>query len=66
MDPTAALALILEGLEPCEDKDWAPGETVEALRNLADWLERGGFRPDLYRAIDDAGCGAIDDAGCGD
>ena len=44
MDPDACLLLIHEHLESLRagDED-AREEAVDALRNLADWLEKGGF-----------------------
>jgi hypothetical protein len=43
MDPNACLADILESLSPSEDPD--PKDVAEKLRNLADWIDRGGFMP---------------------
>ena len=45
MDPDTALARALEIIRrdgpDVDDRD----ELVETLRNLADWIERGGFLP---------------------
>lgn len=46
MDPNACLHLILDSLASShEDSDRE--EVVEALRNLATWLEQYGFLPDV-------------------
>lgn len=42
MDPTATLAELLDALI-ANDRHTAAG----AARDLADWLDRGGFLPDL-------------------
>ena len=46
MDPDACLQLIHEHLDSLRggDED-AREEAIEALRNLADWLQKGGFAP---------------------
>jgi len=46
MDPDACLALIHEHLDALRNgDDDAREEAIEALRNLADWLKKGGFPP---------------------
>lgn len=47
MDPTACLTRALTALE-LNDRD----EAVEALRDLANWLERGGFMPHVDIALE--------------
>jgi hypothetical protein len=47
MDPTAALANALTFLAE-QRKD----ESVEALRALADWIERGGYFPGVREATE--------------
>lgn len=46
MDPDACLAIIHENLNALRSGDEdAREEAIEALRNLADWLQKGGFAP---------------------
>ena len=50
MDPNATLALILDGVAEMNAPDsarqqWGREQAVQAARDLADWLERGGFPP---------------------
>lgn len=46
MGPDACLALIHEHLQALRDGDEdAREDAVEALRNLASWLQKGGFPP---------------------
>lgn len=47
MDPTAALRRILEA---CLDDD--RDEVLDAMQDLAGWIEKGGFLPQIER-IDD-------------
>lgn len=50
MDPTETLTQLL-----CALRDRAePDEVNDILENLADWLNRGGFYPDVAAAIDKA------------
>jgi hypothetical protein len=49
MDPDACLALVHEHLDALRDGDEdARDEAIEALRNLADWLQKGGFAPRTF------------------
>ncbi len=50
MDPTAALADILTMLSTGEVED-----AVHALRDLADWLEKDGYMPNVTVAAEAAG-----------
>ena len=46
MDPDACLVLIHEHLNALRNGDEdAREEAIEALRALAEWLEKGGFPP---------------------
>lgn len=49
MDPNATLRLILSTLLTlkADDNPSARAEAIEHLRHLADWLERGGFPPQV-------------------
>lgn len=57
MDPVISLSAILENLhlaermEPGEDREDAIGNAIDGMRDLATWLERGGFAPDVRRAV---------------
>lgn len=55
MDPNATLRALLEALDACakdsetlDDRENA----VDLARNLADWLEKGGFAPDVHRVCE--------------
>lgn len=58
MDPQAALVSLLQSLEDAS-MDECPADlrrtVVEQLRHLADWLEIGGFLPDLDQALETLG-----------
>lgn len=54
MDPNTAMAVALDGFcilatlrtsTPESEKREAREETAQALRDLADWIEKGGFPP---------------------
>lgn len=46
MDPDACFTLIHERLDALRNGDEdAREEAIEALRDLADWLDKGGFPP---------------------
>jgi hypothetical protein len=47
MDPTACLDLILSDLVERNRE-----EAIDGLRNLADWLERGGFFPTVKARLE--------------
>lgn len=54
MDPNACLARILESLEDLRDgNEDARDDAVEALRDLAEWLARGGFPPRATYVLSD-------------
>lgn len=60
MDPTACLrdtlaALIVARSTPRAETEvtLAAQTAIDGLRNLADWLERGGFAPDVERVLDE-------------
>jgi hypothetical protein len=46
MDPTECLAEILLALR--EDRK---GDAIQGMENLAGWLQRGGFSPDVDDAL---------------
>jgi hypothetical protein len=49
MDPQACLVEILQNFSPAgTEKDRE--DTIEKLRALADWLEKGGFFPEAHIA----------------
>lgn len=54
MDPTQALAEILELLEAAAGGP-APVEVTHKLQDLIHWLNKGGFSPNVLEAIDRAG-----------
>jgi hypothetical protein len=58
MDPTANLAEILDLLEGGGtegDREMDRAQAIEHLRDLANWLERGGALPAVDEAIEKAG-----------
>ena len=59
MDPNATLKMILDNLGDMDDSEMSRifGEslrldTIEGLRDLAYWLEKGGFAPDPKKYLD--------------
>jgi hypothetical protein len=46
LDPTAALIRALEAM-----RDGDRVEAFDALQDLAGWLAKGGFLPDVYAAL---------------
>lgn len=52
MDPNTALVEALKSLlDPANDPD-NRNAASEHLRDLADWLDNGGFAPDVLAALD--------------
>tara|TARA_R100001086_G_scaffold192515_5_gene109753 strand:- start:4659 stop:4856 length:198 start_codon:yes stop_codon:yes gene_type:complete len=54
MDPTATLKLAVDALRELAEKPTSADtrdEAVQALRNLASWLEGGGFSPDVDKVL---------------
>ena len=55
MDPNRALMEILSGLQELHDGEAGEherDEVVDVLRGLADWLEKGGFVPNVGALLD--------------
>ena len=55
MDPTKCLTEILEELSQMNERSplFDLMETAYSLRTLAQWIDRGGFPPDVDEAISD-------------
>lgn len=54
MDPTQALTEILQALANGQRQ-----ESLDAMRDLSDWIRRGGFFPDCKRAVIQAWQGEV-------
>jgi hypothetical protein len=57
MDPKQCLLNILNAIDGCCGPDaeavtQSREDAIESLRDLADWLERGGFAPSLPEVLE--------------
>lgn len=57
MDPEETLRQALEELYSLSDVPEAGSAlaAIDRLRALADWLEKGGYPPAIYKTVDDRG-----------